>query len=62
MMVAVDAGGLAADVVNVLEAAGALDIEQADGVWAGGTWEDFDPTEPPKLVEGPKARVGNPQA
>ncbi len=62
MMVAVDAGAADADVVDALRDAGAVDIEEADGTWAGGTWEDFDATTPPKLVDGPKVRVSNPDA
>jgi hypothetical protein len=52
MMVAVDAGDAAHQVVATLKSVGALDIESAEGVWAGGTWDDFDPTQPPKLVAG----------
>lgn len=62
MMVAVDAGDADADVISALRDAGAVDIEQADGTWAGGTWEDFDPTSPPQLVDGPTVRVSNPDA
>jgi hypothetical protein len=63
MMVAVDAGAADIDVVATLRAAGALDIEEAEGVWADGTWQDFDPTEPPHLVGGEEATVvSNPAA
>jgi hypothetical protein len=62
MMVAVDAGAVDADVVMALRESGAIDIEEAEGVWAAGTWEDFDPTEPPHLVDGPEAHVANPGA
>jgi hypothetical protein len=60
MLVAVDAGHQANDVIAALRAAGAVDIESADGVWADGTWDDFDPTQPPQLVDGPTVRVSNP--
>jgi hypothetical protein len=65
MMVAVDAGAVSTDVVSTLRESGAIDIEEAEGVWAEGTWEDFDPTEPPHLVDGPRpqaAHVANPAA
>lgn len=52
MMVAVDAGtDTAVDVASVLRGCGAVDLESADGTWAGGTWDDFDPTTPPHLIE-----------
>jgi hypothetical protein len=61
MMVAVDADAANIDVVSTLRASGALDIEEADGVWADGTWRDFDPTEPPHLIDGTvPASVSNP--
>jgi len=39
--------------VNILRAAGAQDIERADGNWQGGQWIDFDPLKPPLLVDLP---------
>ncbi len=39
--------------VNVLRAAGARDIERADGTWEKGAWVDFDPSKPPLLVDLP---------
>ena len=39
--------------VNVLRAAGARDIERADGSWESGQWTDFDPLKPPLLVDLP---------
>jgi hypothetical protein len=33
--------------VQVLQESGAEQIEQADGTWKNGQWEDFDPTMPP---------------
>lgn len=52
MMVAVDAGTADADVVvATLKDAGGVDIEQAEGTWEDGQWTDFDPTEPPQLVD-----------
>ena len=69
MMIAVDAGAAAAAgatdesaIVALLREAGALDIEEAEGTWASGTWEDFDATSAPHLVDGPKVRVSNPDA
>jgi hypothetical protein len=60
MLVAVDAGPDEDKVVAVLRQAGALDIESADGTWVGGTWDDFDPTVAPHLVDGPRPMVANP--
>jgi len=52
MMVAVDAGSTpVADITRTLRGSGAVDLESAEGVWAGGTWDDFDPTQPPKLLD-----------
>ncbi len=28
-----------------------VDLESAEGVWANGTWDDFDPTQPPNLLD-----------
>ena len=39
--------------VNILRAAGAQDIERADGTWEAGRWIDFDPLKPPLLVDLP---------
>ena len=39
-----------ASAVRALQAAGANEIERADGLWEAGTWVDFDPTRPPVLV------------
>jgi hypothetical protein len=62
MMVAVDAGADADEVVATLRAADAHDIEDAEGTWANGTWEDFDATTPPHLVDGPSVRTSNAEA
>lgn len=52
MMVAVDAGNApVADIARTLRSGGAVDVESADGVWANGTWDDFDPTRPPRLLD-----------
>jgi hypothetical protein len=55
MMVAVRAPDFAKRVVavDVLRAAGAQDIERADGTWQDGQWVDFDPLKPPLLVDLP---------
>lgn len=51
-LVAVHAGdaGDEGTVIRLLEAAGAHDIERAQGHWVAGRWTDFDPTRPPVLV------------
>lgn len=36
--------------VRVLRALNAQDIERAEGTIANGDWEDFDPLQPPRLV------------
>jgi hypothetical protein len=38
---------------NVLQAAGAKDVERADGTRQMGKWVDFDPLQAPKLVDLP---------
>jgi hypothetical protein len=55
MMVAARAPDFAKRVVaaDVLRAAGAQDIERADGTWQDGQWVDFDPLKPPLLVDLP---------
>lgn len=55
MMVCVDAGEAAPgvtqdDIVAALQDAGGVDLESAEGIWADGTWEDFDATSPPALI------------
>ena len=60
MMVAVEAGADEDEVVAILRRVGANNIEAADGAWTGGTWEDFDPTIAPHLVDGPRPMVANP--
>jgi hypothetical protein len=53
MMVAISAAGQDEEdrAVRVLRALNALDIELADGTIANGDWEDFDPLQPPRLVD-----------
>ena len=55
MMVAVRAPEFARRVAaaNALRAAGARDIERADGTWRDGQWVNFDPLKPPLLVDLP---------
>ena len=36
--------------IDVLRARGAKDIEQAEGKWVAGSWSDFDPLLPARLV------------
>ena len=40
-----------AEVIHVLHAAGAKDIEKAEGVWGEADWIDFDPLGSPDLVK-----------
>ncbi|TMH08359.1 MAG: glycine zipper family protein [Betaproteobacteria bacterium] len=55
MMVAIRAPEFARRVAaaNALRAAGARDIERADGTWHDGQWIDFDPLKSPLLVDLP---------
>lgn len=39
-------------VIAVLRANGAADIEQAKGEWRNGDWTDFDPVAAPRLIRG----------
>lgn len=39
-----------AQAIAVLRARGAKDLEQADGKWVAGSWSDFDPLLPARLV------------
>jgi hypothetical protein len=50
LVVCVDREGMRATAVEVLRRQGAMDIEEADGVWRDGMWQDFDPTAKPRLV------------
>jgi hypothetical protein len=43
--------GSEAEVIRLLHAAGAKDIEQAEGIWGEADWIDFDPLGSPNLVE-----------
>jgi hypothetical protein len=38
------------NVISVLRATGAMDIEQAEGTWVNGDWSDFNPVAAPRLV------------
>lgn len=53
MMLAVTAGSQDEEerAVRVLRALNAQDIERAEGTIANGDWEDFDPLQPPRLVD-----------
>ena len=57
MMVAVHVGGAVADgeILRVLRAQGALDIERAHGEWRDGRWSDFDPTRRPQFIDWPSS-------
>lgn len=39
------------EALDVLREGGACDIERASGKWDGGQWVDFDPHQPPTLVD-----------
>jgi hypothetical protein len=43
--------GSEAEVIRLLHAAGAKDIEEAEGIWGEADWIDFDPLGSPNLVE-----------
>lgn len=46
-----DAGPISADeVIRIFYACGAHQVERAQGVWATGKWQDFDPLSRPHLV------------
>lgn len=55
IMVAVRADSGEDEVVRVLRAQGAMDIERAQGEWRDG-WGDFDPARPPNLVDSTAPR------
>lgn len=39
--------------IELMRQEGALDVEEAEGVWRDGVWEDFDPTAVPhRVIEG----------
>lgn len=38
-------------VIEVLKAENASHIEKAEGLWRDGQWADFDPIEPPRLLQ-----------
>jgi len=62
-MVAVNAISAAAidEAISVMRARGAKQVEQAEGRWENGKWQDFDPRATPHLVsDNPGERV--PQA
>ncbi len=40
-----------AHVIDTLRRLGAHDIERAEGTWRDGDWVDFNPLEPPQLVD-----------
>ena len=45
------------ELVRVLRLFGGNDIEEAEGTIAEGNWKDFDPLQPPKLVETSHSRA-----
>jgi len=57
IMVAVHADDGEDQILQVLRAQGALDIERASGEWRDG-WRDFDPAQPPQLVDSSAAPRG----
>lgn len=42
-------------VVDLLRSLGATDVERADGKIEDGNWVDFDPLDPPSMVDGKNA-------
>lgn len=40
-------------IARVMKEAGAVEVEDAEGTWANGTWSDFDPLRPPHRVDEP---------
>jgi hypothetical protein len=48
--VSVDRSGVERAVFDALRDAGALEIEESQGILGGGAWQDFDPRESPKLL------------
>jgi hypothetical protein len=55
MMVAARIGGSVREeeVLRVLRAQGALEIERAQGEWGDAGWTDFDPRRPPDYIDPP---------
>lgn len=54
-MVAVNADGAGIgedEIVRIFEECGAQQVERAEGTWADGEWQDFDPVSRPQLVGG----------
>lgn len=54
-MVAVNADGAGIgedEIVRIFEECGAQQVERAEGIWADGEWQDFDPVSRPHLVGG----------
>src|SRR3546814_250191 len=41
--------------VAILREAGGMDVERANGRWANGNWQDFDPLTPPQREPEPAA-------
>jgi hypothetical protein len=41
-----------AEVVRIFEECGARQVERAEGLWADGEWQDFDPVSRPQLIGG----------
>jgi len=48
LAVCADREGAAQRALDVLRQQGAMDVEEAEGVWRDGVWEDFDPTVLPR--------------
>jgi hypothetical protein len=48
-----------ARVVDALRGAGADDIEIASGEWQDGDWVDFDPLEPPHLIDAQSPAINH---
>lgn len=48
LAVCADREGTAQPAADILKRQGAMDVEEAQGVWRNGVWEDFDPTSRPQ--------------
>lgn len=64
IMVAINMDGAAPanNAVDMLRAAGAVEIEESQGSWAAGTWEDFDTRQPTRLIYRSGELVGSSRA
>jgi hypothetical protein len=45
------------EIIRIFEECGAQQVEDAEGLWADGEWQDFDPVSRPHLVGGVEYRA-----